>query len=84
MFKVCTEAVRTQSPELVLGRSLSEFMEKLGLVPVGASRTRLRNQMKRLFYSTVRLFYQDEHGEVSVGHSLAMGKQDQAGRGDLQ
>ena len=28
---VCTEAVRTQSRELVLGRSLYEFMHKLGL-----------------------------------------------------
>ena len=28
---ICTEAVRTQSRELVLGRSLSEFMRKLGI-----------------------------------------------------
>ena len=28
---VCTEAVRTQRRELVLGRSLYEFMHKLGL-----------------------------------------------------
>ena len=28
---VCTEAVRTQSRELVLGRSLYEFMRKLGM-----------------------------------------------------
>ena len=27
---VCTEAVRTQSRELVLGRSLSEFMGRFG------------------------------------------------------
>ena len=50
---VCTEAVRTRSRKLVLGSSLSEFMRKLGLVPVGGGsrgdRTRLRNQMKRLF-----------------------------------
>ena len=31
---VSTEAVRTQSRELVLGRSLSEFMRALGLEPV--------------------------------------------------
>ena len=30
---VCTEAVRTQSRELVLGASLSEFMDKLGMAP---------------------------------------------------
>ena len=28
---LCTEAVRTQSPELVLGSSLSEFMRKLDI-----------------------------------------------------
>ena len=32
---VCTEAVRTQSRELVLGRSLYEFMRKLGMEDVG-------------------------------------------------
>ena len=32
---VSTEAVRTQSRELVLGRSLSEFMGKLGMDSVG-------------------------------------------------
>ena len=32
---ICTEAVRTQSRELVLGRSLSDFMGKLGMAPVG-------------------------------------------------
>ena len=46
---VCTEAVRTQSRELVLGSSLSEFMGKLGMDSIGGDRTRLRNQMRRLF-----------------------------------
>ena len=31
---VCTEAVRTQSPELILGDSLSEFMRKVGIYRV--------------------------------------------------
>ena len=44
---VCTEAVRTQSRELILGSSLSEFMRKLGMDSVGGARTRLRNQMRR-------------------------------------
>ena len=46
---VTTEAVRTQSRELILGSSLSEFMGKLGMDSVGGARTRLRNQMRRLF-----------------------------------
>ena len=68
---ICTEAVRTQKRELVLGKSLSEFMKKLGLPTTGASRTRLRNQMKRLFYSYVRLIYQEGKVEASVGQPLA-------------
>ena len=54
---ICTEAVRTQSREIVLGRSLSKFMRALGINSTsGGSRgeqTRLRNQMKRLFGCTV-------------------------------
>ena len=68
---VCTEAVRTQSRELILGASLSEFMDKLGMVPVGGARTRLRNQMRRLFNAHVQLVYKDEHGEASVSSSVA-------------
>ena len=47
---VSTEAVRTQSRELFLGASLSEFMRKLGLAPVGGGsrgeRTRVHKQMR--------------------------------------
>ena len=37
-----TEAVRTQSRELVLGKSLSEFMRTLGMEPVGGGATGAR------------------------------------------
>ena len=67
---VCTEAVKTQSRELVLGRSLSEFMRKLGLAPVGGgttgARTRIRNQMKRLFNTHIQLIYEDDQVSASV------------------
>ena len=67
-----TEAVRTQSRELVLGRSLAEFMRTLGVYSSGGrDRTRLRNQMKRLFSATVQLIYEDEHGEARVSSSVA-------------
>ena len=58
---VCTEAVRTQSRELVLGKSLSEFMRTLGVYSSsgGNPQTRLRNQMKRLFGCTVSLIYEN-------------------------
>ena len=72
---VCTEAVRTQSRELVLGASLSEFMDKLGLPPVGGgptgARTRLRNQMRRLFGCTVSLIYEDAHMSATMNAPIA-------------
>ena len=72
---VCTEAVRTQSRDLVLGRSLSKFMRSLGInSDSGGARgeqTRLRNQMKRLFGCTVSLIYQDECGETAVNSVVA-------------
>ena len=69
---VCTEAVRTQSRELVLGSSLSEFMRKLDVYSSsGRKYTRLRNQMWRLFNAHVRLVYEYEHGEASVSSSVA-------------
>ena len=72
---VCTEAVRTQSRELVLGRSLSEFMRTLDIYSTSGGsrgdRTRLRNQMRRLFNAHVQLVYKDKHGEVNVSSSVA-------------
>ena len=70
MAWVCTEAVRTQSRELILGSSLSEFMGKLGMDSVGGARTRLRNQMRRLFNAHVQLVYEDKLGEASVSSSV--------------
>ena len=72
---VCTEAVRTQRRELILGRSLSEFMRKLDIYStsggVRGNRTRLRNQMKRLFNATVQLVYEDRQRSSSVTSPVA-------------
>ena len=72
---VCTEAVRTQSRELALGRSLSEFMRKVGMEDRSGSergdRTRLRNQMKRLFGCTVSMIYEDSSGYKRVSSLVA-------------
>ena len=55
---ICTEAVRTGSRDIVLGRSLSEFMRKLGIASTnGRTQARLRNQMMRLFSCSVSLAY---------------------------
>ena len=67
---VCTEAVRTQSRVLVLGPSLSGFMRRLGMAPIGGGsrgeRTRLCNQMKRLFNAHIQLAYEDKQVSASV------------------
>ena len=43
---VCTEAVRTKSRELVLGRSLAKFMKTLGVYTTsGETQTRLRKAL---------------------------------------
>ena len=72
---VSTEAVRTQSRELVLGSSLAEFMRKLGISSdSGGSRgerTRLRNQMDRLFHAHVSLIYEDERSKESASSLVA-------------
>ena len=72
---VCTEAVQTQSRERILGKSLSEFMRTLGMEPVGGgatgARTRLRNQLRRLFNAHVRLIHEHEHGEQFISSAIA-------------
>ena len=72
---VCSEVVRTQSRELVLGKSLSEFMRTLGVYSSSGGsrgdRTRLRNQMKRLFGCTVTMIYEDENVDATVNAVIA-------------
>lgn len=66
---VTTEAVRTKERELILGNTLTEFMRELDIVPTGGrwgSITRLKNQMKRLFASSVKATFDD-------GDSFAVG-----------
>ncbi len=60
LFWMCTEAVRTHSRCLRLGRSLAEFMRDVGLNPKtgGGKRgdaARLRNQIERLFRASISL-----------------------------
>ena len=70
-----TEAVRTQSRELVLGRSLAEFMRALGMEDrSGGSRgdrTRLQEQMQRLFRCSVQLIYSAADHEIVVSSFVA-------------
>ena len=69
---VSTEAVRTQSRGLVLGRSLAEFMRALGIYNSGGQpQTRLRNQMDRLFHASVQLIYEDEGNKAGISSFVA-------------
>ena len=70
---LCTEVVRTGSRDIVLGRSLSEFMRKLGISSTdGRGQARLRNQMDRLFNCTVSMIHKNEHGKATVNSLIAL------------
>lgn len=69
-----TEAVKTQSRELELGDSLSGFMRELELIPTGGrwgSISRLKDQTRRLFASTVSASYADASTKAELGYRLA-------------
>ena len=72
---VCTEAVQTRSRVLVLGDSFSKFMRNLGMQDDSGSgrgdRTRVRNQMDRLFNANVRLTYENQHGKQFISSNIA-------------
>lgn len=85
-----TEAVRTQSRELLLGENLSGFMRGLDLVPTGGrwgTVGRLKDQSRRLFASTISASYADTEKYAETGYRLAdksvlwwdSGNADQAG-----
>ena len=76
---VCTEAVRTQSRELVLGRSLSEFMRTLDIYSTSGGsrgdRTRHfrldnKNETSRSFALT-RLYHLPSDFEIGGYHMIA-------------
>jgi len=71
-----TEAVRTRNREIGLGPTFSNFMHRLGLTPVTGKRgttSRLRDQLHRLFSTTIRCNYSDEvEGHApGVGYAIA-------------
>ena len=75
----CTEAVRTRSPNLILGRSLAEFMRKIGLYTARSggtggqrgSRTLLLNQMYRLFEASIQLAYDGPDAKAHITSPIA-------------
>lgn len=62
---VTTEAVLNKDKRIVLGDSLSDFMEQLGIVPTGGrwgSITRLKEQLTRLFGCSIGYKVDDDRG----------------------
>lgn len=71
---VTTEAVKTKGRELELGDSMAAFMGELGMSPTGGTKgdiTRLKNQTRRLFASTVTASYEDASKVADIGYRLA-------------
>ena len=69
-----TEAVRTRSPELYLGTTLSSFMSQLDLIPTGGrwgTISALRDRMKRLFSCSISCTYEDDTQEYGLGYRIA-------------
>jgi len=69
-----TEAVLTNERTLCLGDTLSSFMQKIGLVPTGGrwgSITRLKEQTKRLFSSSISCFYDAKEKQGERGFRIA-------------
>lgn len=69
-----TEAVRTRSPVLVLGSSLSAFMAELDLGRTGGKKgdiTRFKTQTVRLFSSAISCSYIDETMAKGGGFNIA-------------
>ncbi len=74
MAFISSEAVRSRSREIVLGRSLSEFMEQLNLTPTGGrwgTIPMLKEQMRRLFSTTISFRKDGKAAETSAGFRIA-------------
>ena len=69
-----TEAVKTKSRELELGDSLSGFMAELDMMPTGGrwgSITRLKDQSRRLFSSSITAIYENGPGFAVINQAVA-------------
>ncbi len=74
MAYICAEAVKKKSKDIVLGRSLSEFMSQLDLQATGGrwgTIPMLKEQMRRLFTSTVSFQMEKDGMEAFGGFRIA-------------
>ena len=71
---LASEVVKTQSREVILGESLSDFMKSLGLFVTGGkwgTIARFKEQLKRLFSSTISVTYEEKENWVYVSMNIA-------------
>jgi len=70
---ITTEAVRTKSPDILLGDSLSQFLRQLGLTSSGGRSgtvPRLRDHLRRLFCSSVSWNYKSSADNGEARYSI--------------
>src|SRR5271165_64588 len=58
-----TQAVRTRSREVALGRSMRDWMERMGLSVGGETARSLREQAARISACTLKFFWEDDQHE---------------------
>ena len=71
---VTTEVVKTQSKKIYLGDSLTDFMDRLGIVASGGKRgtiVRVVDQLQRMFHTTTYLEYKNNDNN-KINLSLRM------------
>lgn len=66
LMHLCSEAVRTQSPEIEVGRSAREFLGRLGLDHGGHEFTRFRGQMEALAACRMTLGFSSQNRDVTI------------------
>lgn len=74
MVWLTSEAVKTKCRQVELGESLSEFMRRIDLTPTGGrngSITRLKDQVRRLFSSTISLQHIAQDSFSEAGYRIA-------------
>lgn len=66
LMHICSEAVRTQSPEIDIGRSAREFLQRLGLDNGGHEYARFRSQIEALAACRMTLGFSSENRDVTI------------------
>jgi hypothetical protein len=74
LFYLQTEAIRTGSREVALGRSMRDWMERMGLSIGGETARALREQAARISACTLKFFWDsDQHEGWARGGIIASG-----------